>query len=263
MHLLAIEWLKLKKYRTFWILIGFFALLLPLWNMGVSNSVLKISSSKNGVDIFNKAYTFDQVWANMGWWASLFIVFLSILVMVITTNEFSFKTNRQNLIDGWTRLQVLHAKWLVVLVLAVASTLYVFITGVLFGITYDDMSHFPGNLNQLFFFFILSLNYCSFALLIAYLVKRSGLAIGVFFLYNMFGEKLVQAVFNWKLPGDIGNLLPLQASDELLPFPLMQMAQKAMQQEQAFSNSTYVLVSVAWIVIYYLTSRMRLLRTDW
>lgn len=264
MNLLSIEWLKIKKYRTFWLLSGLFIALLPLWNYGIADGFLKIGGKK-GVNILNQAYTFDHVWSNMGWWASLFVIFTTVLTIIIATNEFTFKTQRQNLIDGWTRMQVLHAKWILVFLLAFVTTLYVFIIGMLFGASNDTMSNFPGDINNLFYFFILSLNYYAFGLLIALLVKRSGIAMGLFFLYTMFLEKLVQSLVNWKIDFPIGNLLPLQASDELLPFPLIEMAKTMASDgaEPAITNGTYVLVSVAWIIIYYLITRFRLLKTDW
>lgn len=263
LQLLATEWLKLRKYRTFWVMIGLFMIILPIWNLMISNSMVKMGGGKNPPNILDSAYTFNHVWSNMGWWASLFIMFTTILTMIITTNEFTFKTNRQNLIDGWTRIQVFHAKWLFVLIIAVFTTLYVFIVGVCFGIANDDMSNFPGDLTKLFYLFILTLNYYSFGLAIAYLVKRSGIAIGLFFFYIMFVEKLVQSVFNYFTKTEYGNLMPLQASDELLPFPLMDIAKAMMQTEVSINNTTYVIVSIGWIVIYYLISRLRILKTDW
>ena len=264
MQLLATEWLKLKKYRTFWIMIGLFVVILPIWNIMISKSMVKVGGNSEGaMNLLDSAYSFNHVWDNMGWWASLFIMFITILIMIITTNEFSFKTNRQNLIDGWTRTQVLHAKWIVVLILAVLTTLYVFLVGICFGIYTDDMSNFPGDLTKVFYLLILTINYYSFGLVIAYLVKRSGMAIGLFFLYIMFIEKLVQSVFNYFTKTEYGNFMPLQASDELLPFPLMDIAKAMLQTEVTIANSTYIIVSLGWIVIYYLISRLRLLKTDW
>lgn len=263
-NLLNIEWLKIRKYPTFWIMAGMFAVLLPLWNYSINTGSMRMGGSgKDGINILDQAYAFNNVWQNLGWWSSIFVVFIAVLVIIITANEYTFKTNRQNVIDGWTRLQVLHAKWLMVLVLAMATTLYVFITGMLFGMANDSFSNFPGDISGLFYIFILSLNYYGFALLVAYLFKRSGIAIGIFFLYNMIIESLVRAFVNWRFDFPAGNLMPLQASDELLPFPLMEMAKAMVQTEEKITNTTYVLVSLAWVMVYYFVSRFRLLKSDW
>ena len=88
-ELLAIEWLKIKRYRTFWVLAGLFIVLLPLWNYEVANGFLKFGGNgKNGINFLSTAYAFPQVWGNVGFWGSLFINFLSILIIIMTTNEY-------------------------------------------------------------------------------------------------------------------------------------------------------------------------------
>lgn len=261
-QLLSIEWLKVRKYRTFWILIGFFVLLLPLWNYGISKGVVNIGG-KDNISILNQSFTFQYIWINLGYWGSLFVAFISVLTIILTTNEYSFKTSRQNIIDGLTRQQFYHSKWLLIFILSILTTVYVFITGLAFGIAASDMGNFPGNLKPLFYVFILSLNYYGFGLLLALLLKRSGLAIGMFFLYAMFLESLIKGLINWGTKSEAGNFFPLQASDELLPFPLTEMLKTVTGIEQNISDWTYVLASIAWILIYYLIGRYRILKSDW
>ncbi|HTN45017.1 MAG TPA: ABC transporter permease [Flavipsychrobacter sp.] len=264
-HLLSIEWLKLRNYRTFWILTGFFALLLPLWNYGISNGIMKFGGGgKGGLNIFSQAYAFSNVWQNLGFWASIFVVFISILTIIITTNEYQFRTNRQNVIDGWSRLEFFHAKCLLVLSLSLLTTLYVFIVGTVFGAIYGDIGFFPGHIEYLFYVFVLSLNYYGFAFVLALFFKRSGIAIGMFFLYSMILEAMIGKFVNWQTDGYAGNFMPLQCSDELLPFPVMDMVKSMIQNGSAAPSATWYLVaSFAWITIYYIVGRQKLLRSDW
>ena len=90
--LLAIEWLKIKSFRTFWILTGFFVLLLPLWNYGISNGIMKIGGGD--INLVSQAYSFSYVWQNMGFWTSIFVVFISILTIILTTNEYQYRPSR-------------------------------------------------------------------------------------------------------------------------------------------------------------------------
>lgn len=262
--LLSIEWLKVKSYRTFWILVGFFLLLLPLWNYGIANGIMKFGGGgKDGINILSQAYSFSSVWQNLGFWTSIFVIFISILVIILTTNEYQFRTNRQNVIDGWTREQFYHAKWGVVLALSLLTVLYTFLVGVIFGIGYGGVESFPGSIVHLFYTWLLALNYYGFALLLAVFFKRSGITIGIFFLYCMIIEALASNLINWMTDTKWGNLLPLQASDELLPFPLMEMAKTMMGLSSGPSASLYAGVTVAWIIIYYFIGRQRLLKSDW
>lgn len=262
--LLAIEWLKIKSYRTFWILMGFFLVLLPLWNYQVYNGMIKIGGNgKNGINILNTAYSFPGVWGNVGFWASIFVIFLSILIIILTTNEYNFRTHRQNVIDGWSRLQFFHAKVRLVFIFSIAATLYVFITGSVFGtINSGGISYIFSDSKKVFYFFLLSVNYLGFALLVSLLIKRSGLAIGLFMLYCLIIENILRGMLNWTFDTSPGNYLPLQASDELLPLPLLDMM-KTMMQTPETSATPYIIATIVWCAAYYFLGRRLILRSDW
>jgi ABC-2 type transport system permease protein len=264
-ELLFIEWLKVKRYRTFWVLIILFILLLPLWNAEIANGLIKLGGGgKNGMNFLDTAYSFPQVWANLGFWGSIFILFIAILVIIITTNEYGFRTNRQNVIDGWSKVQYFHAKVGMVIALSCFSTAYLLVLGIIFGGIYSgSFGNLFSEFQQVAWFFLLSLDYLGFALLIALWIKRSGLAIGLFLLYSMIIENILKGIINHFSDTPYGDLLPLQASDELLPFPMMQMARAMMHQGATISATTYAVATVAWCAVYYFACRALLLRNDW
>jgi len=261
--ILAIEWLKIKKYRTFWVLIIFFFALLPLWNIFIYKGFIS-SGPKGGINFLSQAYSFPSVWANFGFWGSIFILFPSILMIILTANEYGFRTHRQNVIDGWSRLQAFHAKCLMVLSLSIISTLYLFITGALMGISVSGgTTFFTTDLKMVGYFFLLSLNYLGFAFFITTLIRKSGLSIGLFLLYSLILENMLKGIMNWFLPVNYGNLLPLQSSDELLPLPFMKMATGLLSDKAAIPDYTLVLFSLGWCLVYYLIGRRLILRRDW
>jgi len=266
MKLLAIEWLKIKRYRTFWILIGFFVVLLFLWNYEAMKGNIMLGNSKknHGISIVNSDYSFPQAWSNLGYWGSLFIIFISILVIILTTNEYTYRTNRQNVIDGWKRQQFFHSKVLVVVMLSIFSSLFVVLLGAVLRLSQSgSLTGFFTGFHQMAYFFLLSLDYLGFALFIAIWIKRSGLAIGLFLLYSTIIETILKAVVNNYADKSYGNFLPLQASDELLPFPFPQMIKPMMSASPSFSMHTYALVAVGWCLVYYFVARAMLLRNDW
>ncbi|MES2704559.1 MAG: ABC transporter permease [Bacteroidota bacterium] len=263
--LLAIEWLKIKRYRTFWVLVGLFALLLPLWNYSVANGFLKLGGSgKNGMNFLNTAYSFPEVWSNVGFWGSIFILFLAILVIIVTTNENAYRTNRQNVIDGWKRIEFYHAKVQLVVALSVLVTVYYAILSIVFGIANSGSFSFSiTDLRSISYFFLLSLDYLGLALFLSIWVRRSGLAIGLFLLYSMIIENIARGMINHYFDTPYGNLLPLQASDELLPFPLMMMTKALLNQVDKIANTTYLIATLCWCGVYYVAGRALLLRKDW
>ncbi|RYE24478.1 MAG: hypothetical protein EOP51_07200 [Sphingobacteriales bacterium] len=258
--LLAIEWIKLKKYRTFWVLILFFIVLLPAWNLLCKLGILKFGGGN--INFLSQMYSFSYVWENIGFWSSIFVWFISILIIIITTNEYQFKTNRQNVIDGWSRIDFYHAKWGIVVSLSIATTVYVFIVGLLLAMSNGELSGFPGHIQYLLYTFLLSLNYYGFSLLLSIFFKRSGLAIGMFMLYCLILETLLKVTIN-NIADGIGNYLPLQCSDELLPLPIMEMLKTMAQINETGSPIMYSIATCAWIAIYYFVGRTKLLKSDW
>jgi ABC-2 type transport system permease protein len=255
LHLLKVEWLKIKSYATFWILLGLFALLLPLFNYQFSGKHV------GGTELLGIGYGFPNVWGMFGFWTSWFVLFIAFLIIILITNEHRYKTNRQNVIDGWTRMQAFHAKCLIIILLAVFTTVYAGIWCLIFGRFYSGS--FDGateGINKLAYLFLLSLNYYSFAAMIAFLVKRSGLAIGLFMLYSLIAENIIK----WQLRDySFSSYLPLQSSDELLPFtPLKQLMKMTGGETEGPAVNAFVIASCVYIALYYIIGRMKLASSD-
>ncbi len=256
--LLAIEWLKIRRYRTFWIQAGLFLLLFLLWNWGAQDGILKF-----GGGLLNSSYSFPAVWGYVGFWGSIFVLFLCILTITLTCNEFTFKTHRQNVMDGWSRLDLFHGKVALVLAGSLLATFFEILTGILFGAVTGGFNSFGEGWEKVLYLAVLNTNYMGLALLIALFIKRSGLAIGLFFLYTFILDNLLGAILNKATETQIGNFMPLQASDEMLPFPIMKTLGGFMGRSAQFSDTTYLFVSLAWIAIYYFVGRRLMLRRDY
>lgn len=261
LSLLKIEWLKIKNYRTFWILTGLFAVFMPLFNYLLANGVMQM-----GPGGMNLSYAFPSVWGFFGFVASFFIVFIAFVIVILITNEHRYRTHRQNVIDGWSRLEFFHAKVLLTVKLAVLTTIYTGIWCLVFGAGYSGgFEHATQEMEKLFYFFLLCLNYYGFALMLSFLLKRSGLVIGLYMVYVLMVESIAASYLNWQFKGMyIGNFLPLQCSDQLLPFPLMKLAEGMMNQQAAPPpNYAYAIASGVYIILYYFISKQKLLKSDW
>jgi len=95
------------------------------------------------------------------------------------------------------------------------------------------------------------------ALLFGLLFKRSGIAIGVYFLYAVVIENALAGLLN-HYAGGIGAYLPLETTDNLIPFPIM----KQMVKQVVTHRSTAVLltVSLAYLCLYFLHAKESLKR---
>jgi hypothetical protein len=260
LQLLKIEWLKVKNYRTFWILSALY--LLSIWGINYIVYVIqwKIFHDKNAKDaaqmfLGGPPYAFPKVWA-MTSYVSSYLLFIAGLIMIITvTNEFSFKTHRQNIIDGETRSQFIVTKLMCGVVVALVSTLFVFLTAIFFGITAGEGTFSFENFEYIFYFFLQALSYCWLAVFFSLLFKRSGISIGVFFLYTIVLENVLVQALNYYANGT-GRYLPIQSSDELLPLPFLEKVQQQISNTEV--NVTLQLAFVlTYLVIYFFFSKRK------
>lgn len=261
LQLLKIEWLKTKRLVTFWVLTGLFALLLPLFNYQFSSGMAE------GGKMLNLGYEFPNVWSIFGFWATWFVLFIAFVIIILITNEYRYKTNRQNVIDGWTRMQAFHAKCQLIVFLSLMTTLYVCLWCLIFGAAYSEgFDSMTEGMEKMIYFFILCLNYYGFAAMLAFLLKRSGLTIGLFMLYALIIENILNNYLNWQFKESyIGTYLPLQSSDEMLPFGVIKQLMTIANPTQTTQPDAwvYAAISCVYIILYYFITRNRLSKSDW
>jgi ABC-2 type transport system permease protein len=263
LRLLKIEWLKLKNYRTFWILTSLYLISIAGINFivfWIEQKVFEEKQSKGIAELVigNRPYSFPTVW-QMTSYVSGFLLFLPGLLMIIfITNEFSFKTHRQNIIDGWSRNQFISVKLFLALLISLLSTLVVIITAMIFGLQLNN-SFSLDKIEFIGYFFIQALSYSLVAVLIAILVRRGGLAIGIYFLYVVVLENVLSKIMNYYL-NDAGRYLPLESTDQLIPFPVFENIQRRILSPPNYP-ALFVAVG-AYLIIYLVLINRKFLRSD-
>ena len=192
LQLLKIEWLKVKNYKAFWIFsILYFFSILGINYTGYYVNELTVQNMPMSQMMIGSPFAFPKVWATVGYMSSWLLYFPGILFIMLLTNEFNFKTHRQNIIDGWTRTEFISVKFLFALIFSVAATLFNFLVALLFG-SLTTGSHFSfEGMENVGYIFIQTFAYISFAMFLAILFRKSGAAIAVFFLYGLIFEFLI------------------------------------------------------------------------
>ncbi|HEY4154757.1 MAG TPA: ABC transporter permease, partial [Puia sp.] len=102
-HTLRIEWMKVKNYRTFWILTGIIVVCIPAFNYVIFDVTNNTFPKINGQSILGSPFSFPNVWKTVPYNAGLLLFIPAILIITLITNEFTYRTHRQNIIDGWSR----------------------------------------------------------------------------------------------------------------------------------------------------------------
>src|SRR5580693_917910 len=252
-HTLRIEWLKLKYYRTFWILLSVIVVCIPAFNYVIydftDNSFPKI----NGQNLLGNPFSFPNVWKTVPYNAGILIFIPAILIITLFTNEYSYRTHRQNVIDGWSRWRFIRIKIIEVFFLNLFVTGVVVLTCLYFGfITRTAIQPKPGWAQYRFilFFFVEMLDYSLIAVLIAMLIKRAGLAMGIFFLYLIVEQFVVSLGRNKYKQGWV-DYLPEEVSDRLIPQPFTRrMISPANNSLWEKHVPLYLSIAVLYIIIY-------------
>ena len=102
LSLIKIEWLKIKKYPAFWWMLGIVALTYPGVNAMFYYGYLEATTGKEVTNniakmLLGNPFAFPETWHSVAYFSSFFILLPSILVIMLVTNEYTFRTHRQNI----------------------------------------------------------------------------------------------------------------------------------------------------------------------
>lgn len=257
LQIIKIEWLKMKHYRTFWALLLLTAVLIPGGNFMMAEVVLSVKSRTQGMLDLN-AYDFPAVWQTTAFISRFMSLLLGFLLIILITNEFTFRTNRQNIIDGWERKQFLWAKlwWLIFFTLL--ATVLTGATAVIFGNIYGQHAFSLEGSRYLFYSMAQTAISLSVAFLISILAQRAGLSIVLYLAYVMVIEKILVTIIT-QTGGRWGRLLPLEAGHRLIGWPVFN---RLIPDAGAYDDTVYLSMLGLYIAAILLLVARKLLRTD-
>jgi ABC-2 type transport system permease protein len=260
---LKVEWIKLRSYRTFWIL-GILYLVsivganyLGYW---IQEETYREEQVKGMLQMMEpmRPYEFPKVYHTTAW-VSYWLLFMpSLLMIIIMSNEYTYKTHRQNIIDGWSRHQFITTKLVLVVIAAFISAVMVGLTATFFGfINREPFS--ASQMIYIFYFFIQALSYIAAAFLISLLIKRAGLAIGLFFMYALILENVLAFLLN-KYMNYSGRYLPLESTDNLIPFPVFERAQRVLASP--YNTTALFITTLIYLGAYFYITHRKFKTTD-
>ena len=197
LRLLSIEFHKLRYNKASKILsIIYFALLLSIALIATIKfefGDFKLHLADQGI------FNFPYIWHFNTYMAAILKFFLLLVIVSMTSNEYSYQTLKQNLIDGLSKKEFILSKFYTVIAFALISTLFVFVVSLTLGILYSDYNEFSiiiSDLEYLFAFFIKLVGFFSMGLFFGILVKRSAFAVGAIFVWIIL-ENIFKGYLFW------------------------------------------------------------------
>lgn len=186
-RLLSIEFQKIFKNRASKILvIIYFTLLFLLFlisNIEFDLGPIHVNIADQGV------FNFPFIWHFNTYIADYFKIFLAVVIVSMMANEYTYGTLKQNLIDGFSKKEVVLSKFLTVVTFAFISTLFVFIITLILGLrfsSYNEASIVFSQLEYVIGYFVKLVGYFSFCLFLSVLIKRSAFALGFLIFWSIF-----------------------------------------------------------------------------
>ncbi len=272
LRLLSIEIHKLRYNRASKILIfTYFGLL-------ASIALISAIKFKIGTFEFNLAkegiFNFPYIWHFSTYISAIFKFFLLLVIVSMTANEYSYKTLKQNLIDGLSKKEFVLSKFYTVVLLALLSTIFVFIISLILGYFHSDFTELSivfSDLEYLFAFFIKLTGFFSLGLFLGILIKRSAFAIGAMVIWSII-ESAIKGVFHFKYPNYefLSNYLPLEAMSNLIkqPFSRLSAVKNIAKQVGENVSNTHsvkpldIIIVIIWTGIFVYLSYALLKKRD-
>jgi len=266
LRILKIEWLKIKNYKAFWWVVGITAITYMATSFMALAFYKQVSTSSKIPPNVAKAwlgnpFSFEEIWHTTAYISSFFIIIPSLIVIMLITNEYSFKTNRQNIIDGWSRNQFLTGKLLDVTVISLMITVLYVLTCIAIGSTNSSPTEMGnGKIHFIGYFVLQTFSQLSIALFIGLVVRKSFIALGIF----IFSSVILEPSITWFFSSHnfvIGNFLPFEISDKMIPPPAFmakagpEMYQAAMDATSAHFFYTAIFTLALWLICFKLNAK--------
>jgi ABC-2 type transport system permease protein len=270
LHLLQIDLKKMTSYRTFWVICGLYFLTLG-FTTASGMEILKWIASKGaefGTSInINRIplYHFPDIWQNLIWISGLFKIVLSVMVVISITNEYQYRTLRQNIIDGMSRWEFLQSKILTNVLLSLMSVLMILSIALVTGFIYTpqiEWNYFLQGSEFFIAYFVEVFAFLSFALMLGVLVQRSGLTIVLLMLSHMIETIIKVNIFRASVEDQIGWLkqfFPLESISNLVPLPF---ARYAFQEIQDYVAPGALLIAIVWTFLFNYFAYLRIRKAD-
>lgn len=272
LSLLKIEWLKIKYYTAFKVLSIFFVAGIILTNyivFSVNKNIVSNIKPVGLVSSFNP-YSFENTWQTTSYATGFLLILPALLIIILITNEYSYRTSRQNIIDGWSRQQFVEVKITIAFIIAMVSTILVVLTAFTFAL-FSGTDFSLNDFDHVGFFALKAFSYNMLAVLVSVLIKRTGFAIGLYFIY-LGAENIVSQLLDvWSMKirkdtgtdlGSMGDYLPMNASDGLLTFPdnpLKSMAKSALPTDYYW---IVIALAIFYLLFFIWFSRRRYINDD-
>lgn len=230
--LLRNEWFKARHRMAFVVTLGMYVFI---------NVMTHGQSAYDALQRDDREFGFPDAWAAIfGSDSVLLLIFASIAMIMLTSSEFTWRTSRQNVIDGIGKMQWFWGKVILLVLVGVVFLATKLAVGVSAGLIGTDFS--AGErvvplsvLAASGALLVAFLNAGGLALLVSLSARAAGPAMALWFFWITMGEQLLPAILGRIAPAlqPAFAYLPFAATQQVLSFALFD----ERRREQVIANA--------------------------
>jgi ABC-2 type transport system permease protein len=225
-------------------------------------------------------FNFPFIWHLTTYVAGYLKLFLAIIIIYMMTSEYSYRTLKQNLIDGLSKKEFLISKMLTILLFSVISTIFLIIVTLILGYVFSDYTEISivlSDLEFLFAYFLKLIAFFAFCFFIGVLLKNSAFSIGILVLWWLI-EKIIwliltfiDAYYKVSIKDSILQFFPLEAMSNLIESPIQRLGfiqSAANQFDEQMLGYDYalhwheILIVIVWTTLFVYWSYALIKRRD-
>ncbi len=255
------EMLKMYKRLAFWVTFGLFSFIMLM---------------EFGGNYYQAARNPDRDFALPDAWRAILtsepqvaMIFGSVALILLLSSEFSWRTARQNVIDGLSKEQFFLGKCMVVPTVVLLFVGMNVLVGGAFALAGTDFGALNGPVVQgvhwsiVGGFLLAFLGYGSLALLCSLAIRNSGPAMAVWLFYVAVGEQMLIGAFKaiHDRLGELAVYLPINTFNQLHRYyqhdlvAFQQAVQRAVENDRTppgepWAMGVLLTVSLVWIVLF-------------
>lgn len=268
--MLGNEWLKARKRLASWVTFGTFAAMATL---GFGSEYFGARGDPD------RSFALPDAWSEiLGEPIAISFFFGAVLLVMLMASEFTWRTARQNVIDGLSKEQWFWGKAMLLPLGALFFVGWLLLAGTGFALAGTDLDSLSRPLVRIDHAQAIGgallgfLGYGSLALAAAMALRSAGAAMGVWFFYVALGERLISLGLNrleldaWirYLPVNVFNALANYLQWDRIAFgnAIQRAIDRGVTPPQLWETETLLLVATAWIAFFVVGSFVWFRRRD-
>ncbi|MBU2559170.1 MAG: hypothetical protein KJ578_15430 [Bacteroidetes bacterium] len=264
-YLYRITGRKLFKSRIFWMMILLYVISITSLLFGIEAFINKVASNANKnspvpIPEFS-LYTFPYIWQNLSFLSGFLKLLPALILIVFVSAEYSYKTMRQHMMNGLSRLDYFFSQFIFLFGMALFSTLVLLIITLILGFQHTETITFANFFNNSFYllaYFLELLAFFSIAFFVTSLLRRSGLSILTFSLLYV----VIEPISRFYLPEAIAQNMPFKRIGNLIDVPNTSLMKLFGVNFRTYIDHFDIILSLAYSLLFLFLSYQLIKKRD-